>query len=123
MQSSDWQTIVAKVAKPEGWAVFVTAWNAADLLNPVANAFLNSSCEKARSGWPCDPEMEKLREAYTRAATAAQQKEIATAVQRRLVEHTQYVPLGQWTAPLAARANIDGFLRSPVIALWNVKAN
>ena len=23
---------------------------------------LNSSCEKALSGWPCDPEMEKLRE-------------------------------------------------------------
>jgi peptide/nickel transport system substrate-binding protein len=121
MQSSDWQTVVAKVAKPEGWSAFITAWNAADLLNPVMNAFLNSSCEKARSGWPCDAEMEQLREAYARAPDAAKQKEIATAVQLRLVEHTQYVPLGQWSAPFATRANIGGFLKSPVIALWSVK--
>ena len=121
MQSSDWQTIIAKVSKPEGWSVFITAWNAADLLNPVMNAFLNSSCDKARSGWPCDPEMEKLREAYARAPNAGQQKAIATAVQLRLVEHTQYIPLGQWTAPFATRANLGGFLTSPVIALWNVK--
>jgi peptide/nickel transport system substrate-binding protein len=121
MQSSDWQTVISKVSKPEGWSVFVTAWNAADLLNPVANAFLNSSCEKARSGWPCDAEMEKLREAYARAPDAAQQKEIATAVQLRLLEHTQYVPLGQWTAPFATRVNIGGFVKSPVIVLWNVK--
>ncbi len=121
MQSSDWQTVIAKVAKPEGWGLFVTAWNAADLLNPVMNAFLNSSCEKARSGWPCDAEMEKLRDAYARAPNAEQQKAIAIAVQQRLVEHTQYVPLGQWTAPFATRTNIGGFLTAPVIALWNVK--
>ncbi len=121
MQSSDWQTVIAKVAKPDGWGAFITAWNAADLLNPVMNAFLNSSCDKARSGWPCDPAMEKLRRDYTRAATADLQKAIATAVQLRLLAHTQYVPLGQWTAPFAARKTLGGFVTSPVIVFWNLK--
>ncbi len=121
MQSSDWQTVIAKVSKPDGWNAFITAWNAADLLNPVMNAFLNSACDKARSGWPCDPAMETLRSAYTRATTPEQQKTIATAVQLRLVEHTQYVPLGQWRAPFAARKALDGFVTSPVIVFWNVK--
>ena len=121
MQSSDWQTVIAKVSKPEGWNAFLTAWSAADLLNPVMNAFLNSSCDKARSGWPCDPEMEKLRDQYARATTPEQQTTIATAVQLRALAHTQYIPLGQWTSPFAARTSLSGFVTSPVIVFWNVK--
>ena len=68
MQSMDWQSVVARRAKKDapnagGWNAFLTSWVAADVLNPVGTAFLNSSCEKALFGWPCDPEMEKLRDA------------------------------------------------------------
>lgn len=122
MQSTDWQTILGRLAKKEGWNIFITAWNGADIMNPVMNAFLNSSCEKARAGWPCDPEMEKLREQYTRATTADQQKKIAEAVQLRAIDQTQYVPLGQWTQPYAARSNVTGFVAGgPLILFWNVK--
>ncbi len=121
LQASDWQTVISKVSKPEGWGAFITAWNAADLLNPVMNAFLNSSCETARSGWPCDQQMESLRAAFAHATTASQQKAIAEDVQRRLLDHTQYVPLGQWRLPFAARKTLSGFVSSPVIVFWNVK--
>ena len=37
-----------------GWNAFLTAWVAADVMNPVSTAYLNSSCDKALFGWPCD---------------------------------------------------------------------
>jgi len=32
----------------------------------VSNRYLNSSCDKAFNGWPCDPEMETLRDRFAR---------------------------------------------------------
>ncbi len=52
MQSMDWQTLVARRAKKDppnagGWNAFLTAWVAADVMNPVSTAYLNSACDKA----------------------------------------------------------------------------
>ena len=59
MQSMDWQTLVARRAKKDppdagGWNAFLTAWVAADVMNPVSTAYLNAACDKALFGWPCD---------------------------------------------------------------------
>ena len=86
MQSMDWQTLVARRAKKDppdagGWNVFLTSWVAADMLNPISTAYLNSACDKALFGWPCDPEMEKLRDDFARETDPAKQKAIAEAVQ------------------------------------------
>ena len=67
MQPMDWQSIVIRDAKkspPEagGWHAYLVSPSAMGLVNPVSNILLNSSCEKALNGWPCDPEMEKLRD-------------------------------------------------------------
>ena len=34
---------------------------------PMTAQLMNASCDKASSGWPCDPELEKLRDAFARA--------------------------------------------------------
>ena len=81
------------------------------MLNPVSAAFLNASCEKATFGWSCDAELEKLRDAYSREPDPAKQKQIAEAVQLRVLEYPTHVPLGQFTTPTAIRTNIDGLLR------------
>src|SRR5207237_9794727 len=88
MQSMDWQTVVARRAKKDpanagGWNAFLTSWVSADILNPVMAGFLNAGCDKALFGWPCDAEIEKLRDDYARAPDAAKQKAIAEAVQLR----------------------------------------
>jgi peptide/nickel transport system substrate-binding protein len=59
LQAMDWQTLVARRAKKEapsagGWSAFITSWSSLDILDPVAAAFLNASCDKATFGWPCD---------------------------------------------------------------------
>jgi peptide/nickel transport system substrate-binding protein len=125
MQSMDWQTLVARRTKKEapgagGWNAFITAWVAADILNPVMAGFFNAACDKAMFGWPCDPEIEKLRDAFSKEADPAKQKAIAEAVQRRAADYPTHVHLGQFYVPSAVRGNIDGILVAPVPVLWNV---
>ncbi|HEU5322793.1 MAG TPA: ABC transporter substrate-binding protein [Methylomirabilota bacterium] len=125
MQSMDWQTLVARRAKKDlpaqgGWHAFLTSWVAADILNPVMAGFLNASCDQAMFGWPCDPEMEKLRDQFARESNPARLKAIAEAVQVRLTQYPTHVHLGQWYQPIAARKNVDGILTAPVPVFWNV---
>jgi peptide/nickel transport system substrate-binding protein len=93
---------------------------AADILNPVMAGFLNASCDKAMFGWPCDAEMEKLRDQFARETNPPKQKAIAEAVQVRLIQSPTHIPLGQWFQPIAARKNVDGILTAPVPVFWNV---
>src|SRR6266702_6085935 len=76
MQSMDWQTLVARRAKKDppnagGWSAFLTSWVSADVLNPVMTGFLNAGCDKALFGWPCDQEMEALRDQFARETDPA----------------------------------------------------
>ena len=125
MQSMDWQSVVARRVKKEapsagGWNAFLTSWVAADVLNPVGAAFLAGTCDKAPPGWPCDEQMEKLRDQFARETDAGKQRTIAEQVQLRYLENPTHVHLGQWKKPMVMRKNIDGFVVAPVIAFWNV---
>jgi len=125
MQSMDWQSLVARRSKKDlpgagGWNAFITSWVSADVLNPVGTAFLNAGCDKALFGWPCDEQMEKLRDAFARETDAGKQKAIAEQVQQRLIEYPTHVPLGQWKKPQVLRKNIDGNVVAPVTVFWNV---
>jgi peptide/nickel transport system substrate-binding protein len=126
LQPMDWQTLVTRRAKKDapdkgGWGAYFTSWGATDVLNPVSAAFLNASCDKATFGWPCDPELERLRDAYAFESDPAKQKQVAEQVQLRVLEYPTHVPLGQFTTPTAIRANIDGLVKTPSLALWNVE--
>ena len=59
--------------------------------------------DKAWFGWPTDPEMEKLRDAYAKETDPAKGKALAKAVQDRALETAQYGWIGQWYGP-GARA-------------------
>jgi peptide/nickel transport system substrate-binding protein len=126
MQSMDWQTLVARRAKkdpPEagGWNAFLTAWVAADVMNPISTAYVNAACEKASFGWPCDEKLEKLRDDFARETDPAKQKAIAEAVQQRVIEFTPEIPVGEYVQPVAMRKNVKGYLISPVPVLWNIE--
>jgi peptide/nickel transport system substrate-binding protein len=126
MQSMDWQTVVARRVKKDpanagGWHAMLTSWVSADILNPVMAGFVNASCEKAAFGWPCDAQLEKLRDDYARATDPAKQKEIAEAVQLRVTEVVTHIHLGQWYSSGAARKNVSGFLTAPAPVFWNVE--
>jgi peptide/nickel transport system substrate-binding protein len=126
MQSMDWQTLVARRAKKDpptqgGWHAFLTSWVAADVLNPVMTGFLNSACDKAMFGWPCDTEMEKLRDQFAHETNPAKLKGIAEAVQVRLTQYPTHIHLGQWYQSSAMRKNVEGNIPAPVTVFWNVE--
>ena len=127
MQSMDWQTLVARRSKKDppdkgGWNAFITSWTAGDLFNPVAMAFLNSSCDKALFGWPCDKQIEDLRDQFARATDSAKQLEIVKAIQKRWREYPTHIHLGQWYSLEFVRNNVDGMLQTAgVPVLWNIE--
>jgi peptide/nickel transport system substrate-binding protein len=125
MVSMDWQTLVARRAKKDpptqgGWHAFLTSWVAADILNPVMMGFMNASCDKAMFGWPCDKEIESLRDQFARETNPGKQKAIAEAVQVRETQYPTHIPLGQWYGAFALRKNVDGVLEAPVTVFWNI---
>jgi len=126
LQAMDWQTLVARRNKKDspdkgGWSAFFTSWGSPDVMNPVSAAYINASCDKATFGWPCDAEIEKLRDAFAKETDPAKQKAIAEQVAVREVDYPTYVPLGQFTTPTAIRSNVTGLLQVPELALWNVE--
>ena len=123
MQSMDWQTLVARRSKKDppnagGWHAFLTSWVAADITNPIFMGFMNAGCDKALFGWPCDETMEKLRDDFARALEPAKQKEIADAVQKRNIEITAEIPVGEYVSPLALRKNVKGMVFAPAPVFW-----
>jgi peptide/nickel transport system substrate-binding protein len=128
MQSMDWQTVVARRSKKDppsagGWHAFLTSWVSIDITNPIFAGFMNSACDKAMFGWPCDQEMEKLRDDFARETDPAKQKAIAEAVQVREGQVVTHIPLGQWYLPAAMRKNVDGMLIAPAPVFWNMTIN
>lgn len=126
MQSMDWQTLVGRRSKREpvdegGWNAFITSWNSIDNANPLGYPFLNAGCDKALFGWPCDEQIQSLRQNYAKATSAEQQYQIAEAIQKRAADYPTHIHLGQWYQPTAMGQNISGAPVSPVVAFWGYK--
>ena len=123
----DWSTLTSRRAerkKPAdgGWNIFHTSWIAPDLINPVANIGVSGGCEeKAWFGWPCDEQIEKLRQDFARENDPIKQKQLADTVQARAMEIVTYVPIGQYLDKFAYRDDLDGIIQGPVPLFWNVQ--
>jgi peptide/nickel transport system substrate-binding protein len=91
-------------------------------MNPLANVGVNARGKTGGwFGWPEDAQIEKLRDAYARELDPAKQKNIAAEVQKRAYELVTYYPTGQYTSPIAARANVKGILSGPAPVFWNIE--
>ena len=127
VQPMDWQSMVARLISKKGppseggWNAYGTSWSQIDILDPLMNPSIAATCDKARAGWPCDPELEKLRDAFVRAETPAAKKAAAEAVQARAMEVVTHLPLGEWYGVFAARDNITFPKALPqVMVFWDV---
>jgi peptide/nickel transport system substrate-binding protein len=120
--------VVSRRAKKEppaqgGWNMFLTAWVAPDIWNPLTNPAVGALGEKSWFGWPADETIEKLRDQFARATDEAKKKALAEAIQVRAFEVATHAPLGEYANPLAARRNVTGFVTGPGNFYWNVKKN
>jgi peptide/nickel transport system substrate-binding protein len=126
VQAMDWSTLTSRRAEKKppaegGWNLFHTWATGADVSSPINNIGTSGGCEeKAWFGWPCNAEIEKLRDAWSRATDLAKQKEIVVELQRLLYETVPYVNFGQWFLPTAYRKSLKGVIVSPVPFFWNI---
>jgi peptide/nickel transport system substrate-binding protein len=129
LQAMDWQTLVGRRAKKDpidkgGWHMFLTAWQAHDIWNPIANAALDARGEKSGwFGWGKDDKLVELRNEFMRETDDAKKKKLADAIQARAFEVGTHVPLGEYVQPVAARKNITGFFVTNGNLYWNLKKN
>jgi peptide/nickel transport system substrate-binding protein len=128
VQATDWQTVVTRRAsqKPPtegGWNMFFTNLVVPDIANPIAHYQINAKGTKGGwFGWPQDSNMEELRDAFVRAKTVDEAKEIATEIQARNYEQVIYIPLGQYRTVSVWRKEISGMLAAPAPPIfWNVE--
>jgi len=127
VQPMDWQSMVSRLISNKGptssggWSAFGTSWAQVDILDPLMTPNLAATCEKARSGWPCDEGMEKLRDKFVSATTEDEKKAVAAEVQRYAMQIVTHVPLGEWYAVSAVRANVSTrAIPAQVTSFWGV---
>ena len=84
---------------------------------------MNAACDKAMFGWPCDAEMEKLRDEFARETDPAKQKAIAEAVQVREGQVVTHIPLGQWYLRRGDAQERRRHAEAPAPVFWNIAVN
>ena len=126
LQPMDWQTLVARRTKKDppakgGWHAVFTSSARAQHPGPGGQLLSRRRLREGGFGWPCDAEIEKLRDAFARETDPEKRHAIADAAQAREREYPTYVQLGQFTVPTALRKSVTGLLTAPAITFWNIE--
>jgi peptide/nickel transport system substrate-binding protein len=124
-QTTDWGTVIQRRAlrKPPdqgGWNMFCTSLAGLDVFSPAGNQALRGNGAAAWFGWPSDPDLERLREAWFAAPDLGAQKKIAAEIQIQAFQDVPYYPLGLYYRQSAYRANLSGVLHG-IPVFWNVQ--
>jgi peptide/nickel transport system substrate-binding protein len=128
MQAMDWGTLVSRRALKTpidrgGWSIFLTMFPGFAVLDPGVNAPLRANGEDAWIGWPSDPVIEKLRDAWLAARDEARRKTLAEDLQREAFKSVPYIPLGEFSARTAFHNNLTGIDLGPGLFMWSVAKN
>ena len=112
MQLLEWGSVVARRASREpldkgGWSIFYTSLGGMGNISPGPNLPLRASGADAWFGWPDDPKMEALREAWFDAPDQEARQNICRRMQEAFWLNPSYVPLGLWYQPTGFRANLQ----------------
>ena len=78
--------------------------------------------DKSWFGWPTDPEMEKLRDAYAKETDPAKAKAARRGrAGSRAGDRPVSAGSASGTARAPRRANVTGWLKAPVPVMWNIE--
>jgi len=102
-----------------GWSLIASYWEGT-LINPIDYPVINGACDRSWIGWPCNPEIERLRLAWAKEADPAKQKVILDQLHTQIADNVMMVPLGQRATVVAHRKSVTGVIPSPVLLLWNI---
>ena len=126
IQTTDWSTVTQRRNSKEplekgGWSIFPSGYPSVDFGNPVLATGLRTNGKDAWIGWPDNPKIEALRDAWIDSPDPAEQKRISAEIQRECFAYVPYIPFGQYIPATAWRNNISGLLKGPVAVFWNAE--
>jgi peptide/nickel transport system substrate-binding protein len=101
--------------------MFPTTYEGLTVANPGSHVPLRGNGAGGWFGWPTDPAMEGLRDAWFNADDVAAQKKIAADMQRLAFQHVPYIPLGQGFQPIAVRDNLQDLVKASFPIFWGVR--
>jgi peptide/nickel transport system substrate-binding protein len=106
LQTMEWGSVVARRAIREppdkgGWNIFYTYLGGMGNISPGPDIAIRASGADAWFGWPSDPKMEALREAWFDAPDLEAQQKICREMQEEFWQNPSYVPLGMYDQPTA----------------------
>lgn len=125
LQVQDWSTTVARIRKKDppsqgGWNLYMSALQLTDVLNPLTHSTFNMNCQTSLNGWPCDNDMEGLRDRFARSSDEAGRKALATEILIRQAQVLAATPLGEFSWVGASRDTIER-LDAPITVFWGMK--
>lgn len=126
VQTTDWGTVTQRRLSKEpldkgGWSLFPSGFPPVDYADPVLAGGLRANGKDAWVGWPDNPKLEALRDAWIDSPDPAERKRLAAAIQLECFDFVPYIPCGQYLPAGAWRANITGHLPGPAVVFWNVE--
>jgi peptide/nickel transport system substrate-binding protein len=89
-------------------------------LTPASHLVLRANGKGAFSGWPDDPKIETLREAWFNTQDPSERKKIGADIQLQAFQSVPYWPLGIAWFPMALRQDITGMLEG-FPKFWNLR--
>jgi peptide/nickel transport system substrate-binding protein len=125
-QAMDWGTQIQRrtnrgPVEQGGWSAFCTTWEGLDVSVPGSHQPIRGHGANAWSGWPTNPKLEELREAWFDAPDLAAERRIAEAIQREVWESVPFVPLGLVLPPTAYRRSVTGIVAGGPALFWGVR--
>ena len=126
VQAMDWSTLLSRRASRNnpyqgGYHVFLTTHGGPTTAMPPSNTWFNTRCDLANPGWACDEPLVKLVADWSRESDSATRQPILERIHRRAWEVIPYIPYGQYTQPVAVRANVHGILAAGIPVYWNIE--
>jgi peptide/nickel transport system substrate-binding protein len=112
LQVMEWGSVVARRASREpidkgGWNIFYTYLGGMGNISPGPDIAIRESGADAWFGWPNDPKMEAMREAWFDAPDLEAQQKICRDMQEHFWQNPSYVPLGMYDQPTGFRASLQ----------------
>ena len=125
-QAIDWGTVQARRTNrlqlnEGGWSMFPTVTPVPEYTSPLLSSFMRGNGKDAFFGWPTDPEIERIHDAWVLAGDPAEQTRLERAYQLQAFQSLPFIPLGRYLQSSAWRDNITGILKGPSVVFWNVR--
>ena len=130
LQAMDWNTLVGRRAKKDppakgGWNMFLTAWLAPDIWNPLTNPAIGHARREVRLVRLAERREDGGAARPVRCAppTSREEEARAEAIQVRAFEIGTHAPLGEYVAPARRAQEHQRLGHRDGNIYWNLKKN